>query len=553
MRKTLFMLDLNETATTAAKMMKDNGVGSVIVTEGGNYVGIVTERDMLNRVLGEGKSVNEVSLREIMSSPVVTISPRVKVKHALLLMIHHNFRRLLVVDEGKPVGLIAQRFTLRDEVESLIADAYKPGVEAMRLHPIYKGKIEIIPKVPVDSIRDFSIWYTPGVAEPCKAISRDPQLVYDFTNKWNSVAIVTDGSRILGLGNIGPEAGMPVMEGKALLYKYLGGVDAYPICLGTQNHDEIVNAVKWISPSFGGINLEDIEQPKCFAVLDDLVRQSNIPVWHDDQQGTATVVLAGLINALRYRGTKNEDAVITLVGAGAANMRIGMLLAAAGFNVSEMKIVDSKGIINESRKDLEKNYHQKWKMALTTNRSQRSGGIAEAMSGSDVVIALSRSGPNILTGEMIHGMNDAPVVFALANPVPEIWPWDAKEAGALIVATGRSDFANQINNSLGFPGIFRGALDARAGGITDDMCIAAAGEIAAMVTDERLDEDCIMPGMEEQDLYPRVAATVASKAVELGIAGKKLSRNDFYGNAKKIIGKSREIFTSLRRSGFIGS
>lgn len=551
MRKTLFMLDLNDTTAAAAKMMRDNQAGSVIVVEGGRHVGIVTERDLLNKVLGEGRDVNDVRLREIMSSPVVTISPKAKVKDALLIMIHHNFRRLLVVENGQPVGLIAQRFTLRDEVESLITDAYRPGIEAMRLHPRYKGKIQIIPKVPVDSFEDFSIWYTPGVAEPCKAIAKDPQLVYDFTNKWNSVAIVTDGSRILGLGNIGPEAGLPVMEGKALLYKYLGGVDAYPICLATQKPDEIVEAVKWIAPSFGGINLEDIEQPKCFGVLDRLLEQSAIPVWHDDQQGTATVVLAGLVNALKFKGLRRDKAVITLVGAGAANARVALLLGAGGFNVGEMKVVDSRGIISESRPDLGKSNPVKWRIALTTNRSQLSGGLEDAMAGSDAVIALSRSGPNVLTKEMIQKMNDAPIVFALSNPIPEIWPWEAKEAGALVVATGRSDFSNQINNSLGFPGIFRGALDARAHGITDEMCIAASNEIASMVTDDRLDEDYIMPGMEEEDLYPRVAATVAAKAVELGIAEKRLSKDAYHANAKEIIDKSREMFASLRRNGFI--
>lgn len=343
--------------------------------------------------------------------------------------------------------------------EESLRKAFLPAQLALKYHPFYRGKIEIVPKCPIRSFDDFAIWYTPGVAEACNVIKANPEAVYENTNKWNTVAIVTDGSRILGLGDIGPEAGLPVMEGKALLYKYLGGIDAFPICLGTKKTEDIISAVKWIQPSFGGINLEDIAQPKCFEILDALQGQLDIPVWHDDQQGTATVVLAGFVNALKFVNKKISEVKVTLIGAGAANVALARLLILTGAKPGNIILVDSKGILHRNRKDLEQTSPKKWKLCQITNSEGRVGGMDVAMNGADACVALSTPGPGVIRKELVSKMSSEAIVFACANPIPEIWPWEAEEAGAAVVATGRSDFPNQLNNSLGFPGIFRGTID----------------------------------------------------------------------------------------------
>jgi len=444
--------------------------------------------------------------------------------------------------------------TDRINIEELLAKAEAPSADAMRLHPFYQGKVETMLKARVRDFNDFAIWYTPGVAAPCRAIEADPDLVYEHTHKGNTVAVVSDGTRVLGLGDIGAKAGLPVMEGKALLYKYLGGVDAWPIMLDTKDPDAIINTVLLIQPGFGGINLEDISQPKCFRVLDTLRAQAEIPVWHDDQQGTATVTLAGLMNALKIVGKKLEDVEIVFVGSGASNVACARLIFASGATPAICRVVDSKGILHKGRKDLElrkAEYVDKWKFCQITNEEQRSGGIPEALQGADVVIALSRPGPGTLQPEWIKGMAMDAVVFACANPVPEIWPWEAKEAGAAVVATGRSDFPNQVNNSLGFPGIFRGTLDVRAATITDSMCIAAANALADMAEEKGLTDEYILPNMDEWQVFPREAAAVASKAVEEGIAKKPMTYEEELKNAEEIIRRSREITKNMMAEGFI--
>jgi len=438
--------------------------------------------------------------------------------------------------------------------EELLAKARKPAEDAMKLHPFYRGKMQTVPKCVVRDFNDFAIWYTPGVAEPCKAIKADKEKVYDFTNKWNTVAVVSDGTRVLGLGDIGPEAGMPVMEGKALLFKYLGGVDAVPICLDTKDPDEIIQAVKWLQPSFGGINLEDIANPKCFYILDTLRREMEIPVWHDDQQGTAAVTLAGLVNALKIIGKKKEKVKLTVIGSGAANVAILRVLFTDGFKPANTIVVDSKATLHTGRKDLEQQQKEnpyKWDLCQKTNPEKRTGGIAEALKGADVCISLSKSGPGVILPEWVKGMAKDAIIFACANPIPEIWPWEAKEAGARIVATGRSDFPNQVNNSTGFPGIFRGTLDVKAKTITDEMCITAAYELAKCAEDRGISEDNIAPTMAEWEVFVREAVAVGMKAIEQGVAREKKSREELTKQAEKMIGEARETTALLMKSGLI--
>ncbi|MBN1148626.1 MAG: NADP-dependent malic enzyme [Anaerolineales bacterium] len=438
-------------------------------------------------------------------------------------------------------------------VEELLAKAKKPSADAMKLHPFYRGKIETALKCCVRSFNDFAIWYTPGVAAPCRAIHENPELVYEYTNKWNTVAVVSDGTRVLGLGDIGPKAGLPVMEGKALLYKYLGGVDGVPVMLDTKDPDAIINTVMMLQPGFGGVNLEDISQPKCFRILDTLREKAEIPIWHDDQQGTATVTLAGLINALKVVGKKMDEVSIAFVGTGAANVACSRLIFGWGGDPAKCFMVDSKGILGKHRKDLEMRkaeYVDKWRLCQVTNAEGREGGIPEAMKGVDVVIGLSRSGPGVILPEWVSSMAKDSIVFACANPVPEIWPWEAKAAGAAVVATGRSDFDNQVNNSLGFPGIFRGTLDVRARTITDEMCFAAAEAMADHVGD-KLSDTMIMPTMDDWEVFPREAAAVAMKAQEQGLARIQMTYDELYDHAHKIIKRSRDLTRMMMEEAFI--
>ena len=438
-------------------------------------------------------------------------------------------------------------------VEELLAKATKPSADAMLLHPFYRGKVETALKCSVRDFNDFAIWYTPGVAAPCKDIEANPEMVYEHTNKWNTVAVVSDGTRVLGLGDIGPKAGLPVMEGKALLYKYLGGVDGVPIMLDTKDPDAIINTVLMLQPGFGGINLEDISQPKCFRILDTLREKAEIPVWHDDQQGTATVTLAALINALKIVNKKMSEVSIAFIGAGASNVACSRLIFGWGADPNNCYVVDSKGILGKHRKDIylrRAEYVDKWRLCQITNAEEREGNIPEAMRNVDVVIALSRSGPGVLHPDWIRNMAKDPIVFACANPIPEIWPWEALEAGAAVVATGRSDFPNQVNNSLGFPGIFRGTLDVRARTITDEMCFAAAKALADHVGD-RIAPDFILPNMDDWEVFPREAAAVGTKALELGLARIQKSYDELYEHAHTIIKRSRDLTGMMMEQGFI--
>jgi len=439
------------------------------------------------------------------------------------------------------------------DVEKLLAKAKKPSADAMVLHPFYHGKIETTLKCAVRSLDDFAIWYTPGVAAPCRAIEETPDLVYEYTNKWNTVAVVSDGTRVLGLGDIGPKAGLPVMEGKALLYKYLGGVDGVPIMLDTKDPDAIINTVLMLQPGFGGVNLEDISQPKCFRILDTLREKAEIPVWHDDQQGTATVTLAALINALKVVGKKISEVTIAFIGTGASNVACSRLIFGRGANPARCFMVDTKGILGKHRKDIEMRrteFVDKWRLCQITNEEGREGDIPDAVRGADVLIALSRSGPGVILPEWVSKMANDAIVFACANPVPEIWPWEAKEAGAIVVATGRSDFPNQVNNSLGFPGIFRGALDVRARTITDEMCFAAAEALADQIGD-KLDEEHILPTMDDWEVFPREAAAVAMKAQEQGLARIPMSYEELLKQATQIIKRSRDLTQTMMNMGYI--
>lgn len=370
--------------------------------------------------------------------------------------------------------------------------------KALKLHEEWNGKLEIVAKSPVKSREDLSLAYTPGVAEPCKVIAQDKEAAYKYTMKANTVAVVSDGSAVLGLGNIGPYAAMPVMEGKAVLFKEFGGVNAVPICLDTQDTEEIIKAVTYLAPGFGGINLEDISAPRCFEIEERLKEILDIPVFHDDQHGTAIVVLAGIINALKVVGKKKEDCRIVVNGAGSAGVAITRLLLTYGF--PHITMCDKVGIVSKKTEGL--NWMQQ-KMAKLTNLEQQTGTLADAMKGADIFVGVSA--PGIVTPEMVASMNRDAILFAMANPVPEIMPDIAKAAGAKVVGTGRSDFPNQVNNVVAFPGIFKGALEGRAAKITEEMKLAAANAIASLVPDEELNEDNIMP----EAFNPRVAEVVA--------------------------------------------
>ncbi|UCC77620.1 MAG: NADP-dependent malic enzyme [Anaerolineales bacterium] len=445
---------------------------------------------------------------------------------------------------------------MMDKVEELLGRAQQPAKDALRLHPIYRGKVATGIKCPVRDYNDFAIWYSPGVAAPCLEIASNPDAVFDYTNRGNVIAIVSDGTRVLGLGDIGPLAGLPVMEGKALLFKYLGGVDAAPLCLDTKDADELIHTVRLLQPSFGGINLEDIAQPKCFRVLQTLRNDPDIeiPVWHDDQQGTSTVVLAGLINALKIVRKEMSEIRVAMIGLGAAQVVTISLLEASGFKLGNLVAVDSQGILHRDRKDIERQrelFPEKWRVCLEGNAEDRRGGIAEALRGADVCLAFSKPGPGTVRPEWVQGMARDAIFFACAQPVPEIWPWEAKEAGVCIFGTGRSDFPNQINNSLGFPGIFRGALDVRARTITDQMCLAAAQELARCAEDRGIHEEYIVPTMDEWEIFPREAVAVAMKAQEQGIARLEATAEQLHATASQIIKGARDRVRLLMDHGAI--
>lgn len=384
--------------------------------------------------------------------------------------------------------------------------------ESLRLHGDWKGKIEVVTRVPVENKDDLSLAYTPGVAQPCLEIQKDINKSYELTRRWNMCLVVTDGSAVLGLGDIGPEAGMPVMEGKCVLFKAFGDVDAFPLCIKSHDVDEIVNTIYMISGSFGGVNLEDISAPRCFEIEKKLKEKCDIPIFHDDQHGTAVITLAGLTNALKVVGKKKEDVRIVMNGAGAAAISICRLLLKAGFK--DVTLCDRKGAIYEGR--TEGMNPVKEEMSKLTNLQKKQGSLAEMLVGVDVFIGVSA--PGAVTTEMVKTMNKDAIIFACANPTPEIFPDDAKAGGAKVISTGRSDFPNQINNVLAFPGIFRGAFDVRASDINDEMKIAASKALADLITDEELSPEYIIPKAFDKRVGPAVAKAVAEAAKATGVA-----------------------------------
>ena len=406
--------------------------------------------------------------------------------------------------------------------------------EALHMHRIHKGKLESKSKVPVRNAHDLSLAYSPGVAEPCKDIYEKPETVYDYTMKGNMVAVVSDGTAVLGLGNIGPEAALPVMEGKAVLFKSFAGVDAFPICLNTTDVDKIVETVKLLEPTFGGVNLEDIAAPNCFVIEERLKREANIPIFHDDQHGTAIVTVAGLVNALKLIGKKITEIKVVASGAGAAGIAIIKLLYSYG--VRDIIMCDTKGAIYEGRPHGMNSV--KAEVAKFTNRDNQQGSLADVIIGADVFIGVSVAGA--LTKEMVASMNQDSIIFAMANPDPEIMPEEAKAAGAKVVGTGRSDFPNQVNNVLAFPGIFRGALDVRATHINEKMKVAAVEAIAGLINEDELHADYVIPAPFDPRVAPNVAAAVAKAAMETGVARLKVDPEDVKERTQRlaIIGKS---------------
>lgn len=385
--------------------------------------------------------------------------------------------------------------------------------DALELHRVNRGKVAVISKVPVRDNRDLSLAYSPGVAEPCKEIEINPELSYQYTNRGNMVAVVSDGTAVLGLGDIGPEAGLPVMEGKAILFKTFADVDAFPICLSTKKVDEVIQAVKWLEPTFGGVNLEDISGPRCFEIEEELKNSLDIPVFHDDQHGTAVVCFAGLINALKVVGKEIGKVKVVINGAGAAGISIAKLLNAAGVNYQNIKMCDSKGLLYPG-KDPENKYKEE--IARSTNSTGSKGNLAEVMVGADVFVGVSAA--NVVTKEMVKSMAPQAIIFGLANPIPEIMPDDAIAAGAAVVGTGRSDMKNQVNNVLGFPGIFRGTLDVRASEINEQMKVAAAQAIASLISKQELSAEYVIPEPFDRRVVPAVALAVAQAAIATKVA-----------------------------------
>ena len=426
--------------------------------------------------------------------------------------------------------------------------------KALVYSKFYAGKVGVSPKVPVRSLDDFAIWYTPGVAAVSRAIAADTELSFEYTGRWNTVAVITDGTRVLGLGNIGPEGAMPVMEGKALIYNYLGGVNAIPLPLRVKSEEELIQFVKALEPSLGGVNLEDIESPKCFEVLDRLRAEMNIPVWHDDQQGTAGVTLAALYNAMELTGRKLRGSRIVLFGAGAANVAAERLLVRAGADPKDLIMLDSKGILHPEREDIDQlMLKNKWKydIAIHTNGDRVTGGLKDALKGADALVSAAGQGPDLVKADEVKVMNRRSIGFFMANPMPEMLPPAALAAGMEVVATGRSDYPNQVNNSLMFPAIFRGALDVRAKTITDPMVIDAAMELAAFAKEKGISKNYILPTMVQWEVFPRVAAKVGQAAIREGVARRKLSAKESLSAAMETIEHSRKIMSTLRRNGVI--
>ncbi len=425
-------------------------------------------------------------------------------------------------------------------------------------HRFYHGKIQTVPKAPVVGFNWFNVWYTPGVSKVSTSIRDDNDVSFDLSNRGNLVAVVSDSTRVLGDGDCTPPGGLGVMEGKAFLMKYLGGVDAVALCIdsrdknGVHDPERIIEFVKMVQPSFGAVNLEDISQPNCFRVLDVLREECDIPVWHDDAQGTACVTLAGVINALKLAGKKIGDVKIVLNGAGASNTTIARLLIADGADPAKMVIFDTKGSLHAGREDIKADprFYRKWELCLSTNPGH-CPDIAEAMKGADVLVSLSTPGPDIIKRPWIRSMAEKSIVFACANPVPEIYPYAAKEEGAFIVATGRGDFPNQVNNSIGFPGILKGALMVRARKITDNMAIAAAHSLADYAAKRGIHTEDIVPNMEEAAVFPQEAADVAMQAIKDGVARVEITWEQAFAKAKKDIEHSRCLTRSLLDNGFI--
>jgi malate dehydrogenase (oxaloacetate-decarboxylating) len=425
-------------------------------------------------------------------------------------------------------------------------------------HTFYGGKIQTVPKAPVIGFNWFNVWYTPGVSKVSTNIRDNNETSYDLSNRANLVAVVSDSTRVLGDGDCTPAGGLGVMEGKAFLMKYLGGFDAVALCVdskdakGKNDPEKIIEFVKMCQHSFGAVNLEDISQPNCYRVLDALREECDIPVWHDDAQGTACVTLAGLLNALKLAKKKISDVRIVLYGAGASNTTIARLILADGADPAKMILFDTKGSLHSGRKDIEddKRFYRKWELCQATN-PKKVATIEEAMKGADVLISLSTPGPDTVKKEWVKSMNERSIVFACANPVPEIYPYAAKEAGAYIVATGRGDFPNQVNNSIGFPGILKGALMVRARKITDNMAIAAAHSLADYAEKRGIDIDNIVPTMDEASVFPEEAADVAMQAIKDGVARIQMSRQEVFDKAAADIKESRDMIKHLTETGFI--
>ncbi len=429
---------------------------------------------------------------------------------------------------------------------------------AFMSHKFYGGKIQVMPKAGVYGFNWFNVYYTPGVSKISTTIRDDNNTSFELSNRGNMVAVVSDSTRVLGDGDCTPPGGLGVMEGKAYLMKYLAGIDAVPLCVNSYNKkgehdpDKIIEFVKMLQPSFGAVNLEDISQPNCYKVLDTLREEADIPVWHDDAQGTGSVTVAGLINALRIVDKDIKDIKVTMLGAGASNATIARLILLAGGDPEKMILFDSKGSLHKGRNDIKSDprFYRKWELCEKTNPNKIET-MEEAVKGSDVFIALSKPGPDVVKPEWIKSMGDKPIVFACANPVPEIYPYAAKEAGAYIVATGRGDFANQVNNSLGFPGILKGALLVRARKITDEMAVAASYSMANYAEKKGISPDYIMPKMDETDMFAYEAADVAMEAIKNGVARTELTREEVFNRTMEDIKSTRGAIDLMMDKDFI--